>query len=89
MAITKEQIIKEYPERNGLSIRGKAFSVWFQRGKHKDGSPCFIIKVLEYQPRGEEAYSEGDKWFLSKAEYDTLLSKLFALKPKPVNQPRF
>ena len=78
-----EEKLKEYPERNGLSLRGENFSIWFQRGKHKnDGSPVFIVKVLQYQPQGERPYSEGEKWFLESEEYDTFLSKLFKLKPK-------
>jgi len=38
--------VKAYPDKQGISIRGSEWSLWFQKVKTKDDRDMFLVKPL-------------------------------------------
>jgi len=56
------KVVKAYPEKNGVSIRGSEWSVWIRKVETKeDKRTMFLIKPLKcvYEP-GTEKFSYED-----------------------------
>jgi len=75
--------VKVYPNRNGISVRGSEWTLWFRKVKTKDGKTMYVVKPLQphYNPENQSFHYEDLKspiWLDSKefGEFITAVVRL-------------